>query len=495
MLSRTLIVPFYWILLVLGITIYACAPSTYSPSYLGVTLLLAVFAVCVWCTRKEACPYLSGRTFLPSSIFIVGFLIVHFQADIDLLLGFADSNLYRWGPVSAVNKAAALSLCGLIAFFLGMLRRVYPSNRNWNAEGKVECYTLFPSTIFCFGLFILFLATVNWSFFQGGHLARMGGNDEAAMGSIAVYIDMLLQAGLLVPLFFYLRTIFSQRLSPSSGAPANFLAVVRGLGPLYLGILSTYSFLMLLSGRRSVPLAYFLALVFVFLASTRRKTSIFLLGLVIFVGGLFMYGVGIARTEVFYEAPLSEKVEAGWAATKEMLTGERASVSPATVELASSVRSLHIVVDQVPTSYPYTYGRMALANITSAVPFLNSQVLGQTLYAGMIPSSASYATYIDQGDRVYSGIGSTIILDFFFDGGIFPVIIGMFIVGFMFRRVEVYFWSDCQPPLFWMIAGLCIFVGGFFSTRGSFVVIAKQMFYLWIFILCLRRVSLAKKPS
>ena len=479
----------YCALLFLAMALYLFAPNTYSPQHLFVTLILVVGTLAIWGMRTEDCPFLNDRAFRPSIIFLIGFVVVHFQLYVDLLLGNYQAGDYWLGPASAFNRSASLALAGLIAFFLGQTVRIKPSNEPFRRQ---EHYSLVPSVLLCVGALILFLGTVNWSFFDGGHIARMtAGNEDAAMGTIGRYTDVIMRASLLVPLFFYLRNIFSLRQFNPRALPRNIWEFSKGLGPIYLSVFGAYSFLMLLSGRRSVPVALVLLYLFAYFAATKKKFSKLSLAIAIFAGGVLMFAVGVVRSEKFYQAPLSEKVSAGVEAVSEMFTGDEGSFCPVTAELAGSVRSLNVVVDQVPNVRPYTYGRMALSSLTSSIPFLNSLLLNGTLYSGMIPGSASYATYIDQGDNPIFGIGSTVVLDFFFDGGIVPVIIGMFLVGVCFRKVEISFWGNGCPSYVWLIVGLTLFSESLFSVRGSFVGIAKTFLYTWVLVKCIKGVSLS----
>ena len=474
----------------LSLALYIFAPGNYSPQHVHIVLILVFASLLLWGTTKQDIQVFEGRAFRPSIIFLIGYLIVHFQLYIDLILGNIHVGDYWLGPVSAINKSAALSFIGLIAFFLGSLTKVKPSN---DIRRGPEHYTLSPSVAFCGAAFILFLGTVNWNFFQGGHIARMAGHDDAAMGLVGQYTNVLFQASLFVPLFFYMRNLISDHLFFKKPLPNNIWDFSKGLGFVYFGIFSLYAMLMLLSGRRSVPVSIILLYLFSYFATTKKRCSKLTLALAIFIGGILMFAVGVIRSEQFYQAPLSEKISAATEAVFQMFTGENGSFCPVTAELAGSVRSLHVTVDQVPSHYSHTYGRMALSIATTAIPFLNSQLLNHTLYSGIVPgSSASYATYIDQGDNITYGIGSTVILDFFFDGGFILVALGMFLIGVCFRKVEISLWTNTRSAPTWLLIGLVVFAYAFFSVRGTFIGIIKPLFYLWVLVLILKPFSVKR---
>ncbi len=122
------------------------------------------------------------------------------------------------------------------------------------------------------------------------------------------------------------------------------------------------------------------------------------------------------------------------------------SISPQTAELAGSYRCLSYSVADMKDSGNYAYGRYQLQAIAACIPFASGLLdLGK-------PSS-NYISHLIQGAFLTYGNGTSVIADFYLDGGLIGVIILMFIFGnFVKRFEEVLFVSMNSTILIYCIA-------------------------------------------
>src|SRR5690554_2981050 len=100
----------FLIIMVLSMCLVCLLPlyliNTYSEEYLMLTLLVSGFAFLLFFIKHEQYDYLKGQHFKISSLFLLGFCIVHFQFYIDLSLNYADlSSIYVINP-NVLNKSA-----------------------------------------------------------------------------------------------------------------------------------------------------------------------------------------------------------------------------------------------------------------------------------------------------------------------------------------------------------------------------------------------------
>jgi hypothetical protein len=158
------------------------------------------------------------------------------------------------------------------------------------------------------------------------------------------------------------------------------------------------------------------------------------------------------------------------------------SISPFTQELAGSVRTLHKVVEFVPSVFGYVGGRLQIQQVLSIIP-TGSRWL---VLAGVVPNefrfagSAAYATWLLEGDNPTSGAGSTCIVDFYLDFGVPLVVAGMFVFGFWVRRFDVNMYGSTIP--LWLSVSILVYLSRMIYVSRSTVLFQLKL-VAWVFAL------------
>ena len=96
-------------------------------------------------------------------------------------------------------------------------------------------------------------------------------------------------------------------------------------------------------------------------------------------------------------------------------------------------------------------------------------------------SSGSYITHLIQGDDPRYGNGTTVIADFYLDGGLIFVILGMFIFGYFVRNFDLILLAN-KKSSFLMYCCAFFFSMNFISTPRS-VVLANLKGGIWIAVI------------
>lgn len=120
----------------------------------------------------------------------------------------------------------------------------------------------------------------------------------------------------------------------------------------------------------------------------------------------------------------------------EILTSN-ATISPFTKELAGSINTVHIAMENVPDIIPYNYGVTFFPSFALLVPGLDRLIT--YLMSNGIPLNSSTQIsnmYWESSDWGY-GMGSSIVADVYISFGVIGVLIVFLLIGRLFRKLEV----------------------------------------------------------
>ena len=117
------------------------------------------------------------------------------------------------------------------------------------------------------------------------------------------------------------------------------------------------------------------------------------------------------------------------------------SVSPATLELAASYRCLSYSIEDMESYGNYGYGKYQLSYILSCIPFASKLI-------DLPDATSSYISHLIQGDFLTYGNGTSVIADFYLDGGVIGVIVFMFVIGYIAKLFDLVLFSNKKASLF-----------------------------------------------
>ena len=259
-------------------------------------------------------------------------------------------------------------------------------------------------------------------------------------------------------------------------------------------IICLYCLLRLVSGDRGPALYMALAVFFAYLIASRKSIRLSKILLFAIIGAFILNLVGIARS-LSLDKSFSERVTTAFtefSGSSEARFSEK-TILPITEELAMSNRCNQIAIDLVDNGEDnYHYGKYCFYQLIQCIPFVPS-FLAHTLNIPEDELSANIKmTDIYYGRHDFAQIGTTVVADSYFDGGIIGVILMLFFCGWAFRKVDC---GVCiSPPSNWFqIAVVILFASmAVYIPRSTLIIQLKQLapigffYYINYIIFCKR---------
>lgn len=431
--------------------------SVIDPSllYLYSAIFLFFFIFHLWIEKDEY----RGNWFRVDVIFLIGFLIVHFQWPV--MYSFSDivpDEIHRvWVDERYVNYGIWLSLLGGLSWFLGyysLRKRIKPitlSKISFDYQRLLNFTTI---------LFIIFLLSAGRNFLTGGIYKGHGGS--SAGEGVSAYVQLLYSICILILTTFVV-------LKSKSAYRGNVVSWFLKLDKQYLLLIGTYIILFFSIGDRGGPTSLLIAIMILigfFVRSIKLKELIAL----VTVGGIFLTIIGIGRSIDSDKHTLARGYQ----------EFELESPYETTLVLANSIRTLFYSLEEVPEKSDFFYGKLWLGGIMSPIPFLQSTYLHLTGEEGKDISSTNFITYIVYGDNPTSGEGATLIADIYLNFGPPGVLIVMFIVGLLIKKVN----SELllQSHYKWIVISILIGAGALSWSRGTFLQFLRSIIWGLIII-------------
>jgi len=402
--------------------------------------------------------------FRHSILFLLGFIIVHFQ----YLLEFAVTNeivspVDIWVDERQVSKSLVISSFGLLFFCFGF--DLYKRNKSYHLsydksqkENVNVSFLILLSYICFFG----FLYTVD-----GQYLAGYYGRAEpgVAAARFQIILSLCISASIIIKVYY------------RRGNSIKLMEYVREIGsPLNLIILSYVSLVLFIGDRGpalSLILLYFGG--FVFITKTKPRAIFIIFSIIL---GVFLMTVVRNYRGTDKMLPVSERLEIAF-------FDKESSYSKGGVEtdeLAGSVRTLHYAVSNVPNNYDFQYGWYQIRQLLIVIPGMAS-ILDQINPTYIDKGSTKFITYLDQGSYITYGLGTSIIADFYIDLGLIGVILGMFLLGMVFSRMEIVAFSDSRSSLFFFVCMMIYLSKTIYLSRSTALFPLQEVVWVYVIVI------------
>ena len=450
------------------ITVYSYFYCPYEVSDNFMWLQVAIMAITTLLFFREKDHYQIKKDSLRFSvIFVIGFIVVYFQKDVDYLLGLTDmSNRVLWYEPKIVCKCMVISNLALQSFFYG-----YRLKKGISQKDRIKYKTGFSCknhtvsnvprresqlnviNLCAFVCLLLYVIFVDKAYLFGGY-------GKTNMGQIADYCLRFAQgfitASIAIGAYRY-RQVYKD---------SNIKLFFKKLKSQVLLSLF-FVFLVSLSGSRHLAILMFFLLVFSYTYGSGYRFKIRQIILGIIVAGTLLTLRGITRRET-YEGSLS---------SIEIVS----SIIPFTEELAISVMTHHAAVELVPDTYPYNYGLTLVTKPFLIIPGMASLIQN---YLGLDVNSANSGGLITMwvlGDDPSFGLGSCNIADIYICFGVIGVIIAFLLWGYLIRYLEYGLYVlNTSSPIF-LIVSFVVYSQSLYVCRESFFTILQGIAYPIIF--------------
>lgn len=450
----------------------------YDRSIPFIVLLVAAAFVCMYLLYQQKSIY-KGIWHKPSNVFLLSYLIVSFQYLLDFCLGY--KTYHDFYISSSVNKMAITCLLGLLSFMMG-----YVLTKDRLESNKVTCNNNVIS--------IWFLVILQMFFFVAWIMTI---NITALISGQSYFEDLSGTSSSNYEILFYDVTIviLISIIINNNRIQINSIKEFAKKGSVLSWIIiCLYCLLRLVSGDRGPALYMVLAVFFAYLIASHKSIRLSKMLLFAIIVAFILNLVGIARS-LSLDKSFSERVTTAFtdfSGSSEARFSEK-TIFPITEELAMSSRCNQIAIDLVDKGEDnYHYGKYCFYQLIQCVPFVPS-FLAHTLNIPEYELSANIRmTDIYYGRHDFAQIGTTIVADPYFDGGIIGVIVMLFICGWAFRKVD---YGVCiSPPSNWFqIAVVILFASmAVYIPRSTMILQLKQLipigffYYINYFIFCKR---------
>lgn len=233
-------------------------------------------------------------------------------------------------------------------------------------------------------------------------------------------------------------------------------------------LVGLYAIAIILSGRRTEALRVVIMFLFAYIYVSGNKLNIKKTVAYLFAGVILLSVFGAIRGE---GQSFSQGVE--------ILTSN-ATISPFTKELAGSINTVHIAMENVPDIIPYNYGVTFFPSFALLVPGLDRLIT--YLMSNGIPLNSSTQIsnmYWESSDWGY-GMGSSIVADVYISFGVIGVLIVFLLIGRLFRKLEEITTNSKNIYMFAMC--ICVYSQILYACRTGVGVLFLSWTYACIII-------------
>lgn len=431
MIPRKIILIFLFVCLITTFFLSTYETSMLDKGLLAITLGMSTLLMFIpFVTKYDK--QIKKRYMRPAVIFILGYFIVFFQKYYDLLFGLIEETDPVFVNEGLINRSLIISVSALIMFYIGYFLFNYKDKKRKIATSKqTYIYHTKPLQIL-FWVVTVALCMTSVKDLASGEYSQAYLEKNA--GSIGNYMSILY-----LVVYFTLLTISVYNCITLK--TFKLKGFTRQFGIISLVCLLAYSAIMILFGRRADIIVMFAALAIGIAYVKNMRPKLWKLVIALAIVTYIVSIIGIVR-KVNDSSSVSSKVEA-----LQYTMLEQKSIIPTTVELAGSLETFNHALDYVPSEHDYLYGSFHVRNIVSAIPF--SSYFTSNLFDPhwKYRSSDFFITYIIQGENYSYGNGSSINADLYLNYGVPGVIIGLFLLGVIFYRVEYSFCTKSSPKL------------------------------------------------
>lgn len=446
--------------------------SSYSEVSAIILLCIALASIIALLCYKDTHSAIRKVYFRPIHIFLLSYVIVFFQTPIDILLGY-NRSYYEIGRMDLMPECVRIAVLGLLAFFLGYLNRdslikVRVTKTNMS-QAPTDVFKILMSL-----LLILIVVVIPRNALMGGY--HTSALDDSIYSYLSSWVSVFMCA------FFIQHTINMRQ--KGEGKNYSLWKFVKSIGRWQNLNVLLYCLMILNIGDRGpiivVTLIYYISYISVTGTIPSKKIMVtgFMVGVIVIAFLGYTKRFREANVGVFDRVIVTMQADPHEEFAKE-------SISPQTAELAGSYRCLSYSVADMKGNGEYAYGRYQLQAIVACIPFASGLFnLGR-------PSS-NYISHLIQGDFLTYGNGTSIIADFYLDGGLIGVVLLMFIFGYFVKRFEeVLFVSMNSTILIYCIA--FYFSIHFISVPRSFLLLnLKYSVWLALFLFLNQKLSSKK---
>jgi len=440
----------------------------YNKTSLILVLSIALIIVCGFCFKRDNQTVLQGQYLRISNLFLLGFIIVHFQFYIDLVLGNFD--LSRQDLIVNQNvlvKSAIISSIALVCFCLGYIYKQNKSNLKIKDEenAKNKIINLKGVKVLIVLFFIGFIVTTPSSYYKGGY-------NSTELSQLSLYFQSFLILSIIGYLILNTRNLFLEK-----SKVLSFFAFIRYNGFIMIFVIIGFCFLVMISGDRGPILQIALSFIGCYCILNRKKYKISII-----VGGTFLAAVLVSFLAYFrhYEGTgnIIDMIQYS-SEMKSDAVSSKLSFSPSTFELSKSVKTMHASV-MYTEKEGHTFGLFQGFQIIGIIPGMGQLIMPLFGIDSEMLKSSRFLTEQLNADH---GLGTTAVADIWLDFGIIGIVIVFFIFGYFLRKMDEYMYSHLSLNIFLYILIAVFLSKAFYIGRSTILILFRDVVLGYIVLL------------
>lgn len=402
----------------------------------------------------------------PVLIFLMSFIIVNCQIYIDLLLNNVTVTYNGFINPNTINKGMLLSAIGFTSFGLGynlIEDKQYTFNTKFVYSRSL--YNILKRLNIL--IFILWLSQLSINDFTGESYLNSGAYDVTE----TKYTDLLFSISQII-IFSYIAKIINFKVSIGS---IHKLIPFSIFGPSIF-----YVLIKLMSGDRGGAIFIsFLLFYFIILVTKIRIKLKYILPIILF-GALIMTSISFSR-QMGNELSFSEKLTYIFD-NVDLLDEKKSFLSP-TRELANSNNCIHIALDEINNKHKaFHYGEFHLCYILNCIPLISNPIIKELGIEKENRLSSEYITIAYSGKQYQSGLGTSTIADNYLEFGVIGVIVGLIIIGVIFRFVDNVI-INCNAnniPMIYILFALTMCYASLSIPRAYYFFYFRLFLYIYV---------------
>ena len=446
------------VLLVVGYHIYRVGCDRW---IIGVSL---VICSCELVSVIVAIPKYKIR---PVIVFLLSFWIVNCQFYLDLFVGLLSADFFVFRDQRLINQGVLLSALAFTSFAIGYKAVV-------NYEPQDNTRSSYNHTVNNFLVvfqvlsFIWWLSTLTVADFTGESYSGSGAFDKG--NSITGYAEVFFVTSQILSLSYFVK---------KEGKAKSILYFLSDIPVLVILTSGLYIIIRLMSGDRGGAIYTTLLYFFVYMYKTRKKIKVLPFVVAVMLGAVVVTSIGMTRND---KLDLSFRKRLLYSINNRNVIDEKAmSLSPFTSELATSVHCTHVALEQTELNgRPYMHGLFHLCYVIKFIPVAGNYITYNVLgLPSFMQSSSEYVTVASSGRFYNSGLGTSTIADDYLEFGYIGVIIGLFIIGIFFKKIDtcLLFADISKTPISMIVLVLVLCYGALYIPRGIFFMFLRDWFY------------------
>ena len=461
-----------FIYIFIAIVSFIVPDTQYSADGIWTLEVLLIVSVTIFMLYKEPILAIKAVFFRPLFLFILAYIIVFFQSPIDFILGYVDGYL-RIGDHQLMIVSVKYALLGLLAFLIGYVIEADKIKAHRKGGFSVSVVSPKPFAFFSSLLIVLLLVLVPRSVLMGGY-----SNDMLTNASIYNYLSSWVNTILISYIVIY--TVNAKQTGEQVGA--DIKSFIKSIGWWQNINVIVYTIIILNIGDRGplIVLAFSYYLSYIVICKKKLSNTKISVALI----------SAIMITSILGDTKQFRDNNSIWERLISVLDSrsyqEKESFFPGTSQLAGSYCCLPLAIQMQKNTGEYDFGKNQVSGITSAIPFI-----GRIMK--LPESTSSRISRFALGDNFDYGLGTSCISDLFLDGGLFFILIGMFLWGMVLRKFEENIFLDGCSSFFSFCMGFYFLVHVVYIPRST--ILSPFKYGLWMYVIILLYMTLRKKVT